>query len=151
LASATTSSGPALQRHATIDLKNGTRLIVDISPFQQTQHKIEWCTRSDSYRHVCLIDGRPYFGTDGTVPVTQLDKIVFVHAKHNVQLDVSCMFNPWVGSPNVSLFSADSSDDGYIVRGGFADGAGAYVAAWQVVGGGSVRTSLEWAEESGPP
>ena len=142
--------GPGLERRLVLDLSAGVKLRFEVSPFVQGQHKLSWCTTTNNPKHLCAIDGRPYFGSDGQVPYTQLDAAVLEYGTHAVRLDVSCMFNPWVGSANRSLYSVEPADDGYLVRGAFSDGAGAYVADWLVVGDGSVRTELRFVDDTQP-
>src|SRR5262249_12483057 len=137
---------PQLQRHVSLDLGTGITLQFDVSPFQPERHKLSWCT-SGGWKRVCSLDGRPYFGSDGEVPYAQLYAAVVKYGSHVVHLDVSGMFNPWVGAPNRSLYTSKNTGDGYKVFAAFSDGAGAYLAEWKVTGDGALRTSLQWAEE----
>ena len=64
-----------------------------------------------------------------------------------VDLDVSCMFNPWIDKPDAQDFTAESVYGGLLVRGNFSDAAGRYTAEWLVVQNSSVRTRLEHVAE----
>src|SRR5882672_5239481 len=137
------------QRHAVITLAEGVSLTFDVSPFRAAKHKIGWCSRQGQ-EYVCSIDGHPYFGSDGQQPYAQLDSAVFRYGDHSVHLDVSCMFNPWNVDPDGRSYKARKTEGGYIVSAEFSDGAGGYAAQWLVIGGGSVRTSLDSGEEDEP-
>jgi hypothetical protein len=138
------SGGAPLQ--ATIELGRGLTLRMSASPFDPKGHVIERC-RHDGDNPVCLIDGKPVFGTDGEMPRSRLDKAAVEVAGRKVDLDTSCMYNPWVAKPEKSSYSASPAEDGYLVTGSFSGGAGSYFAQWLIVIGGSVRTVITTDEQ----
>ena len=144
------SGSSELERHLTLNFPDEVELTFEVSPFEADQHQVRWCTYK-GWKHVCTIDGRPYFGSDGQIPYTTLDSLVLQYGSHTVHLDVSCMFNPWVGAANRSLYNVRKfTNEYYVVNAAFSDGAGAYVAEWRVQGSGSVRTHLREAFEDEP-
>lgn len=139
------SPSGGMPRQVTFDLGHGLTLRMSASPFDPKQHAIETCQREDSSA-VCLIDGKPIFGADGEMPRSRLDKATVDLAGRKVELDTSCMYNPWVASPGKDSFTATPTEDGFLVTGSFSDGAGSYFAQWLIVKGGSVRTVLSTDE-----
>lgn len=119
--------------------EHGIKLIVKTESFQATKHEIIKCRDG-----VCLIDGKPFFGSDGDMPETQLASIEFKKDEKAITLDVSSMFNPAVTIDNIQrmLVVEPYWGDFYKVTGHFSGGAAAYVAQWIVSVDGSVRIHL---------
>lgn len=116
---------------------------MESKPFTPTQHKITTCTVLD-WTGTCLIDGKPFFGTDWETPKSQLvEATVVINGRKDVKLDVSNMFNPWTGEARKKDFKITEVEGGLLIHGEFSDGAGSYVAEWLVVDGSSVRTKLQ--------
>jgi hypothetical protein len=93
---------------------------------------------------ICLIDDRPVLGTDWTLPKSQLVQATVRIGSLVVDLDVSCMFNPWIDKPDARDFTVESVYGGLLIRGNFSDAAGRYTAEWLVIQNSSVRTRLEY-------
>ena len=90
-----------------------------------------------------MIDGVLMFGTDGEAPETVLASAALEVAGRRVPLEVSGMTNPWWERPVPEQFVVEpSGPERWRVRAEFSDGAGAYVAVWEVARGRSVRTVL---------
>jgi hypothetical protein len=130
----------------TIPLLRDLSLVLVVAPFDATKHEITKCKGPD-WTSVCLIDGKPVFGTDWDMPRNQLIKASAKLATGTVDLDVSCMYNPWFSKPDPRDFSAEKVDGGYLIRGFFSDAAGSYNAEWLVIKSSSVRTRLQTAAE----
>ena len=140
-----------LQKHKVFEFPGDVTLLVDVSPFREDQHRVRWCTL-DGWKHVCTIDDRPYFGTIGTsLPQTQLDAAQFRYGSHEVNLEVSSMFDPWIGEPSPNAFSVEPENEGYTVKATLSDGDSTYEAEWWVVEEGSIRTTLRSSEENSAP
>ncbi len=138
-----------LKRSAVIRLSTDVVLHMQASWFDSTKHSIKYCVvgpPKDRWKGVCLIDGRPYFGTDWETPLTVLDKAFVVVGGDTVNLDVSCMFDPWFDSVDSKFFSLEQVEGGFVVTGHFSDGAGSYEAKWLVSQGASVRMELKKEE-----
>jgi len=114
-------------------------------PFEKEKHNITSCKILD-WSGVCLIDGKPAFGSDWGIPAFQLVHATLKLNEEAIELDVSCMFNPWFTKPRDIDFSIISVEGGYILHGEFSWGAGSYRAEWLVIGNSSIRTKLEQAE-----
>jgi len=113
----------------TLRLGEGISLSMTIGTFDPGAHKITKCKILD-WEGICLIDGKPVFGTDWELPKNQLICAVFRVGSESIDLDVSCMYNPWFGSPRAEGFSSSKVEGGYIVRGSFSDGAGSYCSRY---------------------
>ena len=123
---------------------NGVTLTMTIDPFDAKSHKIKMCGD-----YVCLIDGKPFYGSDGTVPTHVLSRLVLAKKGNQIALDVSSMYDPMVNNETMKIHMSVQpyGADTYKVRGHFSDGAGAYLCQWLVVGEGSIRTHIGNAEE----
>ncbi len=130
-------------QETTIKLSNNAVLKMKLQPFTPTQHKITTCKVLD-WTGTCLIDGKPFFGTDWETPKSQLvEATVVIGGQTKVKLDVSNMFNPWIGEASKKDFKISGVEGGLLIHGEFSDGAGSYVAEWLVIDGSSVRTKLQ--------
>jgi hypothetical protein len=125
----------------TIDLGDGILLQMTVAPFDAKKHKIKKCQILD-WSGVCLIDSKPVFGTDWELPKNQLIKATLKVGVNSVNLDVSCMYNPWFGKPDPQAFTLGKAEGGYLIKGSFSDGAGSYEAEWLIIQNSSVRTRL---------
>jgi hypothetical protein len=134
------ASPAAMNRHI-IKLKDNIILEMTAPPFDAAKHRITECEVMGS-KVVCLIDDKPVFGADWTLPKSELVQATVRIGYRVVALDVSCMFNPWFDKPDAKDFTAESVYGGYLVRGNFSDAAGTYKAEWLIVESSSVRTQL---------
>jgi hypothetical protein len=117
------------------------KLSVTAKPFNPKEHDIQKC-KITSWEGVCLIDNKPVFGADMGMPKTMLNKAIVQVGAKVIPLDVTCMFNPWFKKPSKGQFEINMIEGGFAVRGFFSDGAGSYVAEWEIISGVSVRTIL---------
>jgi hypothetical protein len=113
-------------------------LHMTVAPFKPEKHKITKCQIID-WSGICLIDGKPVFGTDWRLPRNQFVKADIKIGSKTVNLDVSCMYNV---TPTPQDFTLEKVEGGYRIRGRFSDGAGSYKAEWFVIQNSSVRTRL---------
>ncbi len=130
----------------TIKLSDNAVLKMKSKPFVPTQHKITHC-KVLGWSGICLVDGKPVFGTDWDEPISQLvEATLIIDGRTKVKLDVSNMFNPWTGEPRRKDFRVTEVEGGFLIHGEFSDGAGSYEAEWLVINGSSVRTKLQKSE-----
>jgi len=122
----------------TILLGESMSLHMTVAPFKPEKHKITKCQIID-WTGICLIDGKPVFGTDWGLPRNQLVQADLKIGSKTVNLDVSCMYNV---TPTPQDFTLEKVEGGYLIRGRFSDGAGSYEAEWFVIQNSSVRTRL---------
>jgi hypothetical protein len=127
--------------NVTIPLGERISLSMNITAFEASTHKITKCKILD-WEGICLIDGKPVFGTDWDLPKNQLSRALLRIDGNYIDLDVSCMFNPWFGKPKSDVFSIEKVEGGYVLKGSFSDGAGSYEAEWLVIQNTSVRTKI---------
>ncbi len=125
----------------TIPLGNGISMKMTVAHFDAKKHKIKKCQLFD-WLDVCLIDGKPVFGTDWELPKSQLIKAGVKMGSQTINLEVSGMFNPFLGKPDQQNFTIETVEGGYLVRGNFSDGAGSYEAEWLIIENISIRTKL---------
>ncbi len=130
----------------TISLKHNITLEIAVAPFDATKHRVTECEIMGS-KLICLIDDKPVFGNDWELPRSALIKAAVKIGPTLVDLDVSCMFNPWFEKPDPQDFTSEPVEGGYLVRGNFSDAAGRYKAEWLIIQSGSVRTQLTNAEQ----
>jgi hypothetical protein len=123
--------------------RSGIRVDLKAAPFVPAKHRVQRCSIGAA-KVVCLIDGRPVFGTDGELPDTMLSRATVTLDTRRIGLDVSSMYQPRLGDHTVT---AERSESGCIVRACLSDGAGAYVAEWRVVAGVPMRTILSGDEK----
>lgn len=118
---------------------DGITLSVGIKPFNATQHKIKACGGG-----ICMIDGAPFFGSDGRLPKNQINSIRFTQKGVTVSLEVGAMFEPDLHNSNIKnrISVQPYWGEYYKVTGSFSDGAGAYVAQWIVARDGALRAYI---------
>jgi hypothetical protein len=118
--------------------------------FKASDHKLDTCDTGQGWRMICLIDNKPFFGTDDglDVPRFQLDQLTLFLDKKKIRLDVTGMFNPsFSGKINSRQFKLEKDQPGYILHGFFSDGAGTYTVHWKIIKGRSVRVLISGDEK----
>lgn len=122
-----------------VGIKGIGSIKVYVEKFVPEKHTIE--SRGD---YTCLIDGHPFFGSDGKIPSEKISKILFSGKDFTTELDASAMYDPNVNSDNIKmkLDAVHYWGQFYKVTGRFSDGAGSYIAEWIVTKGGSLRTHI---------
>jgi hypothetical protein len=126
-----------------VDIKGVGTINVHVEKFVPEKHTIE--SHGD---YTFLIDGKPFFGSDGKIPSEKVSKILFSAADFTTELDVSAMFDPDINSDNIKMKIDAVQYWGqlYKVTGRFSDGAGTYIAEWIVTKDGSLRTHISDVE-----
>jgi len=130
-------------RDAHLHFDGGAVLHLTVAPYSTAAHILELCGGDDGYP--CTLGGAPMFGTDGTEPSTVLEAADLEVGGRRVPLDVSGMANPWVDRPYEGQFEVVADPDipeRWRVVARLSDGAGYYVAVWEVARGGASRTAL---------
>jgi hypothetical protein len=117
------------------------KLSVAATPFNSKEHNIHKC-KIMNWEGVCLIDNLPVYGADMQMPKTMLNEVIVQIGAKAIPLDVTCMYNPWFKKPSKGQFEIKKIEGGFAVRGFFSDGAGVYVAEWDIISGAAVRTIL---------
>jgi hypothetical protein len=126
-------------------LPSGVRVVIIEMPFDRATFKISGCEGGD---HGCIINGHVPFGSDNEIPKTFTKSITATYQDKSYSLDVSDMFNAWGTRPlevkgAVRYFGGKCRDaKNCELRGIFSDGAGSYVAEWQIIHGVPFRTIL---------
>lgn len=133
------------REEVSVTLEPDLVLHMTVGPFDRHSHTLKTCQVEET-SFICLIDGRPFLGTDGQEPHAVLQNAFVVSKGKRLPLDVHGMYDPWVGEFQKTAFSAVAIDGGWAIRGCFSDGAGFYVAEWRVVDGATLRTILSGDE-----
>jgi hypothetical protein len=89
-----------------------------------------------------LINTKQVFGTDYELPQTVLDSAKVQLYDQIINLDVSCMYNPWFGNINFNNFKHKWDNDYLYINGLFSDGAGGYITQWRIYNDNSIRTII---------
>ncbi len=116
----------------------------EISSFDSEKYTLSYCGD-----YLCLIDGKPFFGSDGKIPKTYLTKLEISVRDVTVPLDTTGMFNSALSNSQlVDRIKVQSIwGDNFKIRGNFSDGAASYVAEWLVIKDSSIRTYIGSAED----
>ena len=92
---------------------------------------------------ICLINNQPFWGSDGKLPVTKLEKATVRIKAAEITLDTSGMYDPVISSDRKEQYKVvHYYGDTWKVSGHFSDGSGAYFAEWLVTKTGSIRILL---------
>ena len=130
------------QSEKTIVLNDSTKLLLVRDTFEPKGKDIVYWSNSD--QALTSIDGHPVFGTDATMPRTQLSSATLVIGDQKIDLDVSGMYDPWADHPDdkPTFVFNKFMDNPARLRGSLGSGAGHYYIEWTVVADKSFRTIL---------
>ena len=130
---------------AAFTLPSGVMVRIVELPFKASEWRIEGCGTPQT---ACRINGHLPFGVDRGLPGTYVKSITVEFKGQRHALDASGMFNAWGGRPLeykgvVRYFGGRCFEPRNChFRGLFSDGAGSFVAEWQVVNDHVLRTVL---------
>ncbi len=107
--------------------------------FDPKAHQLTYCGT-----YLCLIDGKPFWGSDGQLPEDELSQIIIESGQGSTALDVSSMYEPMFDKDNIAMRikAVPTWADFYKIRARLSDGAGAYTVEWLVTPKGSARTHI---------
>ncbi|RDH85974.1 MAG: hypothetical protein DIZ80_00430 [endosymbiont of Galathealinum brachiosum] len=133
------TSCTASEKVSSMTVKDVGSLHFIASTFKTDEHKLKFCGD-----YLCVIDGHLFFGSDGKKPAIITKRFYFKINGHDIDLNITGMFEPGVTSENISqrISVEHYWGDFYKVAGRFSDGAGSYIAQWIVSKDGSIRTHL---------
>ena len=123
--------------------EEGVTLTITSKPFDPKAHVIKKCGET-----VCVIDGKPVYGTYGRMPKQEVTSLVFEKKGKKIALDVSAMYNPNVSNSNIKQYIKLTSwgEDSYEVTGYFSHDDGddsMYICRWLIMQGhGSIRNHM---------
>ena len=99
-------------------------------------------------KSLTTINGKPVFGTDGEMPRYILAKATLLLNGHSYHLQTDGMYNPWATAKMKREFIRLTQAGGsYKIQAVFSDGAGSYLAEWQVRNKVAKRTFLTADDE----
>lgn len=91
---------------------------------------------------VILVDGKPVFGTDATIPRKRLSSFIIEISGIEYDLSTDFMYDPELYSRTVDVFSVRKIYSGYLVRALFGLGAGTYGIEWTIINNSSFMTMI---------
>lgn len=139
------SSSALADTGAVFTLPSGVNVKITEAKFERTLFKISGCTEGGT---ICRINGHTPFGAAFDLPKTYVKSISVSYKGQLYSLDISDMYNAWGERPleykgTVRYFGGRCTDTKNCrFRGLFSDGAGSFVAEWQIVNGLPFRTVL---------
>ena len=123
--------------------EDGVSLTITTKPFDPKAHVVRKCGEA-----VCVIDGKPVYGTYGRVPKQEVTSLIFEKNGKKIALDVSAMYNANVNNSNIKQYVKVTSwgEDTYEVTGYFSHDDGdddMYICLWLIMqGSGSIRNFM---------
>ena len=125
----------------TISLNDTTQLTLIQETFKPSEHTIVFW--DSTQQAVTSIDQKPVFGTDATMPVTEL---TFAELKVNGQaigLETTGMYDAWKkGDTSVAYSVQKVLGNPLMIRCLFSYGAGTYLVEWTIIEDKSYRTLI---------
>lgn len=110
--------------------------------FNPTKHNIVYCKTAVGTPYLCIIDGKPWFGSDHgqEMPRNQLNRLLIKIDSQIVALEVANMFNAsFTGALSQEQFLFRKEGAYYKLYGYFSDGAGTYTVHWKIINETAVR------------
>lgn len=129
-----------------IVVNDSTTLTLVREKFDKTQHEIVYWDSTE--QAVSSIDGKPVYGTDASLPNTQL---VFAEMQLNSQrvgLETKGMFDPWLdGNTEIACKVEQTLGNPLRLRCLFSIGAGTYLVEWTIIEQSSFLTMItsDWS------
>jgi hypothetical protein len=77
----------------TFQLRGAHRVTMKTRPWKKQGHTIHYCG-SVGAKHVCRVDDRPLFGTDGELPHREIVSVLLAIDGVDIALDTLSMFDP---------------------------------------------------------
>ncbi len=132
-----------------IYLEGGIILSFVVEDFDAHKNKLDTCGNGQEHTWICIINGNEWYGSDNglSLPKTQLSELSITLDDIEIPLETSGMYNvnyQWVSTRQ---FQIDSLGSKYTLSAGFSDGAGYYVAKWEIENGVAKRVLLSNDEE----
>lgn len=124
------------------------KIFATISDFDKTKHEITYCKPTEdiggNWVGACLIDGKPFYGTDWGVPTSKIDYIKLVIKNDTFSLNTSLMYD--VSKNQLQNLIFENIEGGYSIYGRFSDGAGSYEVGWEIINSVPIRVMLRDSE-----
>ena len=133
------------QETSIIKLSEEIEVIGSIEKFILSEHTVDTCNLTSEFKTICLIDGKPWFGSDLSteLPENKLSTLTLKIKGEKIDLDVTGMFNPNFGYKLANnQFKIKETEVGYTLYGFFSDGAGTYTAHWKIIKNGAIRVLI---------
>lgn len=133
----------------TIYFDGGANLSFTVEDFEPSKNTLDTCNNNNANAWICMINGKDWYGADHSLfpPKNELTELYFTVNNTSTKLETSGMYNvnyQWVSN---KPFQIDSIGSKYILSGGFSDGAGYYVAKWEIENGMGKRVLLSDKED----
>lgn len=112
-------------------------------PFNKEQRKIIFW--DETKETITSIDGKPIYGTDATMPISELTKAELIIGEVRIDLETSGMYDPWYDDYNTVNFELEKFlGNPFRLRCLFSSGAGTYLSEWTIIDNVSYRTMITY-------
>ncbi len=110
--------------------KGTIKVTVTETKFDKAKYRITY--HKEAKNQVQLINGKPYWGTDGGMPATEYKSIVVQNGSKTITLPAAALENLFEPSIQNTQVHYDRSNDVLYVQSSNSDGAGYYEVIWRV-------------------
>ena len=124
-----------------IAMNDSTQLKLVKDKFDKELHEIVYW--ESGKQAITSIDGKPVFGTDATIPETELIFAELTLRNEKISLETYGMFDPWPETGSIVSYQVEKFLGNPLrIRCLFSNGTGAYLAEWTIVGNKAFRTMI---------
>lgn len=118
-------------------LNDSLILIVEEELFEANEHALK------VYNDVLMsIDGKPFYGTDGTSPKYKISTVELINHGDTIKLNSDCLYEVRNDLKPLSEIKILKKYNGFALQVFFSVGAGSYVVEWLVINNSSTRTLI---------
>ena len=126
-----------------IDLNDSTKLILIKEKFNKDSRNIIYW--DSSQQAITSIDNTPVYGTDATMPFSELTFAELLLNGKKIRLETTGMFDPWTeADTNISYEVEKFLGNPMKLKCLFSNGAGTYLVEWTIIGEKSYRTMITY-------
>ena len=110
--------------------KDSIKIILAEQKFDKRKYKLTYYKESDD--QIELINGKPYWGTDGSMPRTEYKSVTIQHGKRIINLPRTALANLFEPNLSTTTVNYDSANDIFYIQSMNSDAAGAYYLVWKI-------------------
>jgi len=124
-----------------IDLNDSTKLTLIKEKFIKGNRDIIYW--DSTQQAITSIDNMPVYGTDATMPLTELTFAELQLNDKKIKLETTGMFDPWTEADTIIRYEIEKHlGNPMKLRCLFSYGAGAYLVEWTIIGEKSHKTMI---------
>jgi hypothetical protein len=110
--------------------KDSVEILITSQKFDKTKYRFSY--GKDNQSDIQMINGKPYWGTDGEQPKTEYKSISIIMGKRKIILPRSALENLFEPTLFHSYANYDRENDILYVGSSNSDGAGGYEVIWKI-------------------